>query len=152
MPTIVGDLGGVEHQTWTTSSYLLATTVSMPIYGKVGDVFGRRTLFLFAIAPFTAASTGCAFADDFRTFVAFRAAQGLGGGGLIILSQAIIADIVPASERGKYLGTMGAIFAVAAVAGPLLGGYTQAQVSLQWCFDGVNGVRMWMMCEGAWRH
>ncbi|SDT17955.1 drug resistance transporter, EmrB/QacA subfamily [Brevibacterium siliguriense] len=134
MPTIVGDLGGVEYQTWTTSSYLLATTVSMPIYGKLGDIFGRRTLFLIAIALFTAASSGCAFADDFWTFVAFRAAQGLGGGGLIILSQAIIADIVPASERGKYLGPMGAIFAVAAVAGPLLGGYFVEYLTWHWVF------------------
>ncbi len=100
MPTIVGQLGGVEHQTWITTAYLLATTIVMPIYGKFGDVLGRRNLFLFAIALFTVASIGCAFATDFWAFVVFRAIQGLGGGGLMILSQAIIADIVPANERG----------------------------------------------------
>src|SRR5919112_3255738 len=101
MPTLVGELGGVEHQVWITSAYILATTIVMPIYGKFGDVLGRRNLFLFAIALFTLASVGCAFATDFWAFVIFRAVQGLGGGGLMILSQAIIADIVPAKERGK---------------------------------------------------
>lgn len=104
MPTIVGELGGVDHQVWITTAYLLATTIVMPIYGKFGDVLGRRSLFLVAIALFTLASVGCAFATDFWMFVVFRALQGLGGGGLMILSQAIIADIVPANERGKYMG------------------------------------------------
>ena len=103
MPTIVGQLGGVEHQAWITTAYLLATTIVMPIYGKFGDVLGRRNLFLIAIALFTLASVGAAFAGTFWMFVIFRAMQGLGGGGLMILSQAIIADIVPASERGKYM-------------------------------------------------
>src|SRR6185312_15634392 len=102
MPTIVGKLGGVEHQTWITTAYLLAVTIVMPVYGKFGDILGRRNLFLAAIAIFTLASIGCAFATDFWGFVVFRAIQGLGGGGLMILSQAIIADIVPANERGKY--------------------------------------------------
>ncbi|BDZ52259.1 hypothetical protein GCM10025867_45000 [Frondihabitans sucicola] len=118
MPTIVGQLGGVENQAWITTAYLLATTIVMPIYGKFGDVLGRRNLFLLAIALFTLASIGCAFSTDFWTFVVFRALQGLGGGGLMILSQAIIADIVPASERGKYLGPLGGIFGLAAVGGP----------------------------------
>ncbi|MFD6895924.1 MDR family MFS transporter [Rhodococcus sp. NPDC060086] len=134
MPTIVGQLGGVEHQAWITTAYLLATTIVMPIYGKLGDVFGRRHLFLIAIAIFTLASVGCAFTDDFWTFVVFRAMQGLGGGGLMILSQAIIADIVPASERGKYMGPLGAIFGLAAVGGPLLGGFFVDHLSWEWCF------------------
>lgn len=134
MPTLVGELGGVEHQVWVTSAYILATTIVMPIYGKFGDVLGRRRLFLVAIAIFTLASIGCAFAGDFWTFVAFRAAQGLGGGGLMILSQAIIADIVPARERGKYLGPLGAIFGLSAVAGPLLGGFFVDHLSWQWAF------------------
>lgn len=134
MPTIVGELGGVEHQTWITTAYLLATTVVMPIYGKFGDVLGRRNLFLFAIALFTIASIGCAFATDFWAFVIFRAIQGLGGGGLMILSQAIIADIVPASERGKYMGPLGGIFGLSAVAGPLLGGYFVDHLTWQWAF------------------
>jgi EmrB/QacA subfamily drug resistance transporter len=134
MPTIVGELGGVDHQVWITTAYLLATTIVMPIYGKFGDVLGRRNLFLIAIAIFTIASVGAAFAGDFWSFVVFRAMQGLGGGGLIILSQAIIADIVPASERGKYLGPLGAVFGLSAVGGPLLGGYFVDHLTWQWAF------------------
>lgn len=134
MPTIVGDLGGVEHQVWITTAYILATTIVMPVYGKLGDVIGRRWLFIIAIAIFTAASVGCAFAGDFWSFVVFRAMQGLGGGGLMILSQAIIADIVPANERGKYLGPLGAIFGLSAVAGPLLGGFFVDHLTWQWAF------------------
>ncbi|MCS5497966.1 MFS transporter [Cnuibacter physcomitrellae] len=134
MPTIVGQLGGVENQVWITTAYLLATTIVMPIYGKFGDVLGRRNLFLFAIALFTLASVGCAFASDFWMFVVFRAIQGLGGGGLMILSQAIIADIVPANERGKYLGPLGGIFGLSAVAGPLLGGFFVDHLTWQWAF------------------
>jgi EmrB/QacA subfamily drug resistance transporter len=134
MPTIVGDLGGVENQVWITTAYLLATTIVMPVYGKFGDVLGRRRLFLIAIALFTLASVGCAFAGDFWMFVVFRALQGLGGGGLMILSQAIIADIVPANERGKYLGPLGAIFGLSAVGGPLLGGFFVDHLTWQWAF------------------
>lgn len=134
MPTIVGQLGGVENQVWVTTAYLLATTIVMPIYGKFGDVLGRRRLFLIAIALFTLASVGCAFAGDFWSFVVFRAIQGLGGGGLMILSQAIIADIVPANERGKYLGPLGAIFGLSAVGGPLLGGLFVDHLTWQWAF------------------
>ncbi|MFJ4295267.1 MDR family MFS transporter [Curtobacterium sp. NPDC089689] len=134
MPTIVGDLGGVAHQAWITTGYLLASTVVMPIYGKFGDVIGRRNLFLVAIALFTLASLGCAVSTDFWQFVVFRALQGLGGGGLMILSQAIIADIVPASERGKYLGPLGAIFGLSAVGGPLLGGFFVDHMTWHWAF------------------
>lgn len=134
MPTIVGKLGGVEHQAWITTAYLLATTIVMPIYGKFGDVLGRRNLFLVAIALFTLASVGCALAADFWGFVIFRAMQGLGGGGLMILSQAIIADIVPAKDRGKYMGPLGAIFGLSAVAGPLLGGFFVDHLTWEWAF------------------
>ena len=134
MPTIVGQLGGVEHQVWLTTAYLLATTIVMPVYGKFGDVLGRRRLFLVAIALFTIASVGCAFAGDFTQLIIFRAVQGLGGGGLMILSQAIIADIVPASERGKYLGPLGGIFGLSAVGGPLLGGFFVDHLTWQWAF------------------
>ncbi|MGX1161862.1 EmrB/QacA subfamily drug resistance transporter [Arthrobacter sp. SLBN-100] len=134
MPTIVGKLGGVEHQAWITTAYLLATTIVMPIYGKFGDVLGRRNLFLVAIALFTLASVACAFATDFWGLVIFRAIQGLGGGGLMILSQAIIADIVPAKDRGKYMGPLGAIFGLSAVAGPLLGGFFVDHLTWEWAF------------------
>jgi len=134
MPTIVGQLGGVEHQVWLTTAYLLATTIVMPVYGKFGDVLGRRNLFLIAIALFTVASVGCAFAGDFTQLILWRAVQGLGGGGLMILSQAIIADIVPASERGKYLGPLGAVFGLSAIGGPLLGGFFVDHLTWQWAF------------------
>jgi EmrB/QacA subfamily drug resistance transporter len=136
MPTIVGDLGGVSHMAWVTTAYLLASTLVMPIYGKFGDLWGRRNLFLIAIALFTVASVGAALSTDFTWFVIWRGVQGLGGGGLMILSQAIIADVVPARERGKYLGPLGAIFGLAAVAGPLVGGFftDHAALGWRWCF------------------
>ncbi len=134
MPTIVGSLGGVAHQVWITTAYLLATTIVMPIYGKFGDVLGRRRLFLVAIALFTLASIGCAVSGNFWMFVVFRALQGLGGGGLMILSQSIIADIVPANQRGKYLGPLGGIFGLSAVGGPLLGGFFVDHLTWHWAF------------------
>ncbi|PRZ41521.1 EmrB/QacA subfamily drug resistance transporter [Antricoccus suffuscus] len=134
LPTIVGKLGGVEHQAWVTTAYLLATTLVMPIYGKLGDILGRRRLFLFAIAIFTLGSAGAAFSGSFWAFIASRAVQGLGGGGMMILSQAIIADIVPAKDRGKYMGPLGALFGISAVAGPLLGGLFVDHLTWEWCF------------------
>jgi EmrB/QacA subfamily drug resistance transporter len=136
MPTIVGDLGGVSHMAWMTTAYLLATTLVMPIYGKFGDLWGRRTLFLVAIGLFTVASFGAALAPSFGWLVVWRGVQGLGGGGLMILSQAIIADIVPARERARYMGPIGALFGLSAVAGPLVGGFftDSAALGWQWCF------------------
>jgi EmrB/QacA subfamily drug resistance transporter len=136
MPTIVGDLGGVSHMAWMTTAYLLATTLVMPVYGKFGDLWGRRTLFLVAIGLFTVASIGAALAPDFGWLVVWRGVQGLGGGGLMILSQAVIADIVPARERAKYMGPIGALFGLSAVAGPLVGGFFTDHPALgwQWCF------------------
>lgn len=136
MPTIVGDLGGVSHMAWMTTSYLLATTLVMPLYGKFGDLFGRRTLFLVAIGLFTVASLGAALSPDFTWLVIWRGVQGLGGGGMMILAQAIIADIVPARERARYMGPIGALFGLSAVAGPLVGGFfTDSDLfGWQWCF------------------
>jgi EmrB/QacA subfamily drug resistance transporter len=136
MPTIVGDLGGVSQMAWVTTAYLLATTLVMPVYGKFGDLWGRRTLFLVAIGLFTAASIGAGLAQNFAWFVVARGVQGLGGGGLMILSQAIIADVVPARERAKYMGPIGALFGLSAVIGPLVGGFftDSAALGWQWCF------------------
>jgi EmrB/QacA subfamily drug resistance transporter len=132
MPTIVGDLGGVSHMAWMTTAYLLATTLVMPIYGKFGDLWGRRNLFLVAIGLFTVASVGAALAPSFGWLVVWRGVQGLGGGGLMILSQAIIADIVPARERAKYMGPIGALFGLSAIVGPLVGGFFTDSDALGW--------------------
>jgi len=134
MPTIVGQLHGVEHQGWIQTIYILAIAIVMPLYGKFGDLWGRRWPFLVAIGLFTLASAGAGFAHSFTELVAWRGIQGLGGGGLMILSQAIIADIVSAKERGKYMGPMGALFGISAVIGPLLGGVFTEHAGWRWCF------------------
>jgi EmrB/QacA subfamily drug resistance transporter len=122
LPTIVGDLHGVAHQGWVVTAYILAIAIVMPLYGKFGDLWGRRWPFLAAIGVFTLASAGAGFSQNFAELVIWRGIQGLGGGGLMILSQAIIADIVSAKDRGKYMGPMGALFGISSVIGPLLGG------------------------------
>ncbi|MFI6427079.1 MDR family MFS transporter [Promicromonospora sp. NPDC050880] len=134
MPTIVGELNGVEHQGWVITAYILAIAVAMPLYGKFGDLYGRRWPFLVAVGLFVVASLGGGMAQSFEALVAWRAVQGLGGGGLMILSQAIIADIIPASDRGKYMGPMGALFGISAVAGPLLGGWLTDGPGWRWTF------------------
>lgn len=134
MPTIVGELDGVEHQGWVMTIYILAVAIVMPIYGKAGDMWGRRWPFLVAIALFTLASVGGALATSFPMLVLWRGVQGLGGGGLMILSQAIIADVVSAKERGKFMGPMGAVFGVSSVLGPVLGGWFTESLSWRLAF------------------
>lgn len=109
LPTIVGDLGGPEQLAWVVTSYLLATTVSTPLYGKLGDLFGRKRLFLVAITIFMVGSVLCGLATSMPTLIAFRIVQGAGAGGLIVLGQAIIADVVSPRERGRYQGLFGAL-------------------------------------------
>ncbi len=134
LPTIVGDLGGVEHMLWITSAYMLCSTCMMPIYGKLGDMFGRKYLFCAAMGVFLTGSVVCGMSGTMAGIIIGRAIQGLGGGGNMILSQAIVADIFPPRQRGKYMGIMGAAFGVSAVLGPLLGGLFTDYVGWRWCF------------------
>lgn len=134
LPTIVGDLGGVDHMQWVTTAYVLASTIMMPIYGKLGDLWGRKYLFIAALAVFVCGSTVCALAPSMDGLVAGRAVAGLGGGGLIILAQAIIADVIPPRQRSKYMGIMGAVYAVSTVVGPLLGGWFVEVTGWRWLF------------------
>ena len=134
MPTMVGELGGVDQMLWVMTAYILASTVMMPIYGKMSDLIGRKAPLIAAILLFVAGSVLGALAPDMGWLIAGRVVQGLGGGGLIILSQAIIADVIPARERGKYMGVIGAVFAVSSVAGPLLGGWLTEGVGWRWTF------------------
>ncbi len=134
LPTIVGDLGGVDHMMWVTTAYMLCSTISMPLYGKLGDIFGRKYLFCGGICLFMLGSIICGLGDSMGALIVGRATQGLGGGGLMILAQSIVADIFPPKERGKYMGIMGAAFGVSAVIGPLLGGWFTDYLGWRWCF------------------
>ena len=134
LPTIVGDLGGLNHLSWVVTAYLLASTVSTPIYGKLGDMHGRKPVFLAAILIFLAGSMLAGLSQSMAELIGFRAVQGIGAGGLIVSAQAIIADIVSPRERGRYMGLMGAVFAVSSVAGPLLGGFFVDNLSWRWVF------------------
>jgi EmrB/QacA subfamily drug resistance transporter len=134
LPTIVGDLGGLDHLSWVVTSYLLASTASTPLYGKLGDMYGRKPVFLAAILIFLAGSMLAGLSRSLDELIAFRALQGAGAGGLMVGAQAIIADIVPPRERGRYMGLIGSVFAVASVAGPLLGGFLVEAISWRWVF------------------
>ncbi|UOQ89141.1 MFS transporter [Agromyces endophyticus] len=134
LPTIVGELDGVNHMLWVTTAYLVTATIMMPIYGKLGDLIGRKGLFIGALAIFVFGSVIGGLAPDMTWLIIARAVQGIGGGGLMILAQAIIADVVPVRERSKYMGFMGAVFGISSVAGPLLGGWFTEGVGWRWAF------------------
>ncbi|WP_399101193.1 MDR family MFS transporter [Streptomyces sp. 11x1] len=134
LPTIVSDLGGLEHLSWVVTAYMLAATAATPLWGKLGDQYGRKRLFQTAIVIFLIGSALCGAAQDMPQLIGFRALQGLGGGGLMVLSMAIVGDLVPPRERGRYQGLFGAVFGATSVLGPLLGGLFTEHLSWRWVF------------------
>ena len=134
LPTIVGELGGIEHLSWVVTAYLLASTVVGPLYGKLGDLYGRKIVLQAAIVIFLVGSALCGLAQNMGELIAFRALQGIGGGGLIVTTIAVVGDLVPPRERGRYQGFFGAVFGVSTVIGPLLGGFLVEHLSWRWIF------------------
>ncbi len=143
MPRIVGELGGLSHLSWVVTAYVLGATVSTPIWGKIGDLYGRKTIFQVSIVIFLIGSALCGMAgsdllggrgDGMTELIAFRALQGLGAGGLMVNAFAIIGDLVPPRERGRYQGIMAAIMSLAMIAGPLVGGFITDHLSWRWAF------------------
>jgi EmrB/QacA subfamily drug resistance transporter len=134
LPTIVGDLGGGDHMTWVVTAYLLTETIATVLAGKFGDLFGRKTIFILSIIVFVVASALAGAAQNMGWLIAMRAVQGIGGGGLTVTATAMIADIIPLRDRGKYQGALGAVFGVTTVLGPLLGGVFTDHLSWRWVF------------------
>ncbi len=134
LPTIVGDLHGGSHLAWVVTAYLLSSTVSTPLWGKLGDQYGRKIFFQAAIVIFVVGSALCGLSHTMTELIAFRALQGLGGGGLMVGAQTIIGDVVSPRDRGRYMGLFGAMFAVATVIGPLIGGLCVTYLSWPWVF------------------
>jgi EmrB/QacA subfamily drug resistance transporter len=134
LPTIVGELGGLNHLSWVVTAYLLTSTAVTPLWGKISDLYGRRRIFQIAIGIFILGSVLCGIAQNMPQLIAFRALQGIGGGGLFSIAFATIGDIIPPRDRGKYQGYFGAVFGLSSVAGPLLGGWMTDAIDWRWIF------------------
>src|SRR5438034_3279968 len=134
LPTIVGDLGGVSDLSWVVTAYLLTSTVVGPVYGKLGDQFGRKVILQSAIVIFLVGSALAGISQNMTELIVFRGIQGLGAGGLIVITIAVVGDIFPPRERGRYQGYFGGVFGVSTVAGPLLGGFFVDHLSWRWIF------------------
>jgi EmrB/QacA subfamily drug resistance transporter len=134
LPTIVGDLGGINHLSWVVTAYLLTSTVSTPIYGKLGDLFGRKRILQTAVALFLVGSVLCGAAQDMTQLIVFRGLQGLGAGGLMVLTIATVGDLVSPRERGRFQGLFGAVFGFSTIIGPLIGGFFVEHLTWRWIF------------------
>src|ERR1700745_2249084 len=134
LPRIVADLGGITQYSWVFTAYMLTSTVTVPLYGKLGDVYGRKNLFLFAIVVFLIGSALCGAAQTMTQLVGFRAIQGIGAGGLFPLSLAGIGNIAPPRDRGRWQGLIGAVFAAASIVGPAVGGFIVDNTTWRWVF------------------
>jgi EmrB/QacA subfamily drug resistance transporter len=134
LPTIVGELGGLEHLSWVVTAYLLATTIVTPLYGKLGDLFGRKIVLQSAIVLFLVGSALCGTSRSMVALIGFRALQGLGGGGLMVTTMAVVGDLLSPRERGRYQGIFGGVFGLATVIGPLIGGFFVDHLGWRWIF------------------